>query len=175
MNAWIYAVLAGRVARLRALVPRDDLPLLQKHLDEVGHLARIGGFDKLEEAVRHARDLGSGGRPIAMVIDAVGRAVPAAPALSELEDRVPAQVLLVNLAPMAKLEGATCEQDTEPLVVPGATARRIAIVMSDLIGEALDHGAKTLAISIKKDGDRVVANVHAKDLRSTATFALPEP
>lgn len=175
MTAWIYAVLAGRVARLRTLVPRDDLPLLAKHLDDVAHLAKIGGFERLEEAVRHARDLGSGGRPIAMVIDAVGRALPPAPPMSDLEDRVPAQVLLVNLAPMAKHEGATCDMDTEPLVLPGATARRIAVVMSDLIGDALDHGARTLAISIKNDGDRVVANVHAKDLRSTATFALPAP
>jgi hypothetical protein len=170
---WLYAVVAGRVARLRALVPKDDPKAIAKHLADLAHLARVGGLEQLEEAVRHAGDLGATGRPIAIVIDAIGRAAPDID--PGVDDRVPAQALLVNLAAIAKCEGASCDIVTVPMVVPGTMARRIAIVMAELMGDALDHGSKKLAIAIKLDGDRVVADVKAADLRSSATLTLPKP
>jgi signal transduction histidine kinase len=164
------AVLAGRAARLRALVPRDDWATIGKHLDDIAHLAKIGQLEQLEEAVRHARDLGAGGRPIAMVIDAIGRAVPA---LGPGDHQIPIQAVLVNLAPIARAEGATVDAEVDPLILSGAVSVRVASVMADLIGDALDHGSRRLTLSIRADGAHVVAEVRATDTGSTGQLKLP--
>ena len=109
-----------------------------------------------------------------MVVDAIGRATPDA-LTPGVDDRVPAQAVLVNLQPIALSQGASCEIETSPIVIPSAMAKRFAIVIASLMGEALDAGSKALKIGIKLEGERVVANVDSTDLRSNAWFALPKP
>ena len=94
-EAWLCAVLAARVARLRTLAGRGGE--IGKHLDDLEHLARAHGPEGFGELVRAAR--GGGAEPIEAIVAAV-------PALPEGRHLIPSQAVLVNLAPIGRAEGA---------------------------------------------------------------------
>jgi hypothetical protein len=159
-EAWLCAVLAGRVARLRALAARGETATIAKHLEELEHLAKVGGLEALGQAARSGD------------VDAIARATPA---LAEGHHLIPSQAVLVNLAAIARAEGAAIEVEAMPLILPGPMTVRLAVAIAIFMGDALDHGSKALAIGIKLDGNRIVADVRATDPGSIATLSLPRP
>ena len=169
---WLTASIAARMVRLRSLVAQDNVKAIAKHLSDLADYARIGGLAQLDEAVRHAGDLGSTGRPIAMVIDAIGRASleeGAPPAV----DVVPVQALLVNLAALGRAEGATVDVVAVPLLVPGALAKRFAIALAAMLGDALDHAPRPVkaSVAMRHENDQLIAEVASGGAK--ATFSHP--
>jgi len=169
---WLTAAIAARMVRLRTLVAKDDAAAIKKHLSDLADYARIGGLAQLDEAVRHAGDLDATGRPIAIVIDAIGRAtVDVGPAPSW--DAVPVQALLVNVAAIARAEGASVDVVAVPLLVPGVLAKRFATVLAAMLGDALDHAPRPvkLTLSMHHADELLVGEVAAGGAK--ATFSHP--
>lgn len=162
---WLSAAFAARMVRLRALVAQDAVPAIVRHLSDLADLARVGGLAQLDEAVRHAGDLGSTGRPIAIVIDAIGRSVPEGVVGPDI---VPVQALLANLAALARAEGATVECEAIPMLVPGPLGKRLSIALAALVGDALDHAPRPvqLKLAFKHENATLTATVEAAGVRS---------